>query len=266
MQCLVSGLLLKDPTQAGTEECTDPRLFAPQIEQAKAAGVKVVDSHASGVSQGISPNVDATLAAPYEQAGRLQAAYTALDSEGTASVVVITSDEIIGSPVQTKAIVDGLAEFCPDCKVTTVNAPVSQWATTVGPAVRGALLADPEINYILPLYDPEVSFITPVLTELGKLETVKIVTYAGTPFVLDLIASDGGVAMDVGESADEIGMAVIDLYARTIAGEADIPVDRKISLRIWDKSTVAEAGTPAAYSTGYGDAARDGYLKLWGLE
>ena len=244
----------------------DPRLLGPQIAEARAEGILVMDSHASGLTQGISDNVDATLGAPYETAGLLQAAYTALHSKGNAHVLIITSDEITGSPVQSKAIQDGLAKYCPNCKVTVANATVAQWATTVPAAVRGAMLADPGLNYILPLYDPETPFIVPVLRQLADPGEVHVVTYAGTPSALDEIAKGDYVLMDVGESNENIGMALIDLAARLLLGEERPSVQRQIALRIWDSSNVAEAGTPAAYSVGYGDALRDGYYKLWGLD
>jgi ribose transport system substrate-binding protein len=243
----------------------DPRLTGPQIAEAHKAGLKVIDSHASGLTQGISANVDATLGAPYEPTGLLQAAYTALKSKGKAHVLIITSDEITGSPVQTKAIKDGLAKYCPQCKVTVANATVVEWATSIPAAVRGALLADPSLDYILPLYDPETPFIVPVLKQLAKRGTVHVVTYAGTPSALDAIAQGDYVAMDVGESNENIGMALLDLEARVLKGEVKPPVDRKIALRIWDSTNVKEAGTPATYSVGYGDAIRNGYFKLWGL-
>ena len=243
----------------------DPRLTGPQIADAHKAGIKVIDSHASGLTQGISANVDATLGAPYEPTGLLQAAYTALKSKGKAHVLIITSDEITGSPVQTKAIKDGLAKYCPQCKVTVANATVVQWATTIPAAVRGALLADPSLDYILPLYDPETPFIVPVLKQLAKPGTVHVVTYAGTPSALDAIAQGDYVSMDVGESNENIGMALLDLEARVLKGDVKPPVDRKIALRIWDSTNIKEAGTPATYSVGYGDAIRNGYFKLWGL-
>ena len=217
------------------------------------------------MTQGISVNVDATLGAPYEPTGLLQAAYTALKSKGKAHVLIITSDEITGSPVQTKAIKDGLAKYCPQCKVTVANATVVQWATTIPAAVRGALLADPSLDYILPLYDPETPFIVPVLKQLAKPGTVHVVTYAGTPSALDAIAQGDYVSMDVGESNENIGMALLDLEARVLKGDVKPPVDRKIALRIWDSTNIKEAGTPATYSVGYGDAIRNGYFKLWGL-
>ena len=245
---------------------SDPRLLGPQLAEAKAAGIKVMDSHASGLTQGISANVEATVGAPYEICGLLQAAYTALHSEGNAHVLIIKSDEITGSPVQTKAIVDGLEKYCPNCEISIANATVAQWATTVPAAVRGAMLADPELNYILPLYDPETPYIVPVLRQLADPGTVHVVTYAGTPSVLDEIAKGDYVLMDVGESNEHIGLSLLDLAARLLLGEENPPVDRKIPMRIWDSSNVTEAGTPAAYSVGYGDKVRQGFFKLWGLE
>jgi ribose transport system substrate-binding protein len=260
-QAITDGAVIIDLTGGA-----DPRLLGPQIAEAHAAGLKVTDSHASGLTQGISASVDATLGAPYEEAGLLQAAYTALHSKGQARVLIITSNEITGSPVQTKAIQDGLTKYCPKCKVSIANATVAQWATTVPAAVRGALLADPELNYILPLYDPEIPFIVPVLKELASPGDVHVVTYAGTPFALDEIAKKDYVLMDVGESNENIGMALVDLMARVVLGEEKPSVDRKIGLRVWDASNVAKAGTPAAYSVGYGDAIREGYFKLWGVK
>ena len=245
---------------------SDPRLLGPQLAEASAAGIKVMDSHASGLTQGISANVDATVGAPYEICGLLQAAYTALHSQGNAHVLIITSDEITGSPVQTKAIQDGLAKYCPNCEISVANATVAQWATTVPAAVRGAMLADPGLNYILPLYDPETPYIVPVLRQLADPGEVHVVTYAGTPSVLDEIAKGDYVLMDVGESNEHIGMALIDLAARLMLGEERPSVNRQIPMRIWDSTNVSEGGTPAAYGVGYGDAIRKGYFELWGLE
>ena len=245
---------------------SDPRLLGPQLAEARAAGIKVIDSHASGLTQGISANVDATVGAPYEICGLLQAAYTALHSEGNAHVLIITSDEITGSPVQTKAIQDGLAKYCPNCEVSVANATVAQWATTVPAAVRGAMLADPGLNYILPLYDPETPYIVPVLRQLADPGDVHVVTYAGTPSVLDEIAKGDYVLMDVGESNEHIGLSLIDLAARLLLGEERPSVNRQIPMRIWDSTNVAEGGTPAAYGVGYGDAIEKGFFKLWGLE
>ena len=261
-QAITDGAAIIDLTGGSS-----PKLLAPQLADAHKAGLKLIDSHESGLTSGISPNMDATVGAPYEPTGLLQAAYTALKSNGKAHVLVITSNEMtLASPVQTKAILDALAKYCPDCKVSIANAPVVGWATTVPAAVRGALLADPSLDYILPLYDPETPYIVPVLKQLASPGSVHVVTYAGTPSALDEIAKGDYVTMDVGESNENIGMALLDLEARVIAGEKNPPVDRKIALRIWDSSNVKEAGTPAAYSVGYGDAIKKGYFKLWGLE
>jgi len=42
--------------------------------------------------------------------------------------------------------------------------------------------------------------------------------------------------------------------------------DPKIPLYIFDASNAATAGTPPAANTGYGDAYKSGFRKIWGLE
>ena len=42
--------------------------------------------------------------------------------------------------------------------------------------------------------------------------------------------------------------------------------DPKLPIRIFDKDNVDETGDPPTDSQGYGDAYRDGYMKLWGLK
>jgi ribose transport system substrate-binding protein len=260
-QAITDGAAIVDLTGG-----TSPKLLGPQIADAHKAGLKVIDSHESGLSEGISQNMDATVGAPYEPAGELMAAYTTLKSHGKAHVLIITSDEMtLASPVMTKSIRDTFAKYCPGCKISVANAPVVGWATTVPVAVRGALLADPSLDYVLPIFDPEISYVIPVLKQMAKAGTVHVVTYAGTPSALDEIAKGDYVQMDAGESNENIGMALIDLEARVLLGGKNLPVDRKIALRIWDSSNVKEAGTPAAYSVGYGDATQKGYYKLWGL-
>jgi ribose transport system substrate-binding protein len=242
---------------------TDPRLLGPQIKQAQAKGIKVIETHETGLTQGKSPYVDLTMAAPYEKAGKLMADWAVVDSGGDVTGLIITSEEVRGAPSQVNAIKDELERVCPDtCEVTMANAPVAKWSTTVGPAVTGALLKNPRINYIFPLYDPETPFVVAALATARKTDEVKIVTYAGTPSALEYVQK-GQAAMDVGENLSWIGLAIIDDYARMLEGKGVL--DEKIALRVFDETNVDETGTPPELSKGYGTAVSDGYCKLWGL-
>ena len=68
-----------------------------------------------------------------------------------------------------------------------LNAPVTEWATKITPGVQSALVKDPGINYILPIYDSMSGFVVPGVRIAGKSNSVKLATFNGTPFVIDMI-------------------------------------------------------------------------------
>jgi ribose transport system substrate-binding protein len=104
------------------------------------------------------------------------------------------------------------------------------------------------------------TFVTPAIAIAGKGESVKVVTFNGTPFVLDLIR-EGSVEMDIGENLDWIAHAMLDDEMRLLCGMAPI-TDSKVPLRIFTADNIAEVGSPADAAMGYGEAYVDGYLKL----
>ena len=71
--------------------------------------------------------------------------------------------------------------------------------------------------------------------------------------------------MTIGENLYADACAAIDTMGRMVAG-MEIPVDTKIPLYIWTIDNAEEAGVPAEYSQGYGEAWRKGYAALWGLD
>ena len=135
------------------------------------------------------------------------------------------------------------------------------WATKIQPTVQGKLQANPNINYVVPIYDSMSTFVTPAIAISGKRDTVKVATFNGTPFVLDLIR-DGAVEMDIGENLDWIAHAMLDAEMRLLCGLEPI-VDSKVPLRVFTAENIGEVGNPAKASAGYGDAYQEGYRSLW---
>jgi ribose transport system substrate-binding protein len=239
----------------------DPRFFEPQVMQTQAKGVKVVTSHLTGLEQDAPAGVDAAVAIDYRKAGELMADWTIAKTSGKTNALVIVSNEALS----TNSIVGGLKEAfdtrCPDCKYEIVNVPITDWATKIQPSVAGALQANADLNYVIPIYDSMSSFVTPAIAIAGRAEKVKVATFNGTPFVLDLIRA-GDVEMDIGENLDWIAHAMLDAEMRLLCGKGTIR-DSKVPLRVFDSTNVAEAGAPADAAKGYGDAYIDGYRKLW---
>jgi len=240
-----------------------PELIAPQIAEVRAKGVKVTTTHDYDFTQKAPDILDGNGHTDYVTVGKLIAAWTIAKTDGHVDAVVFGPDEITPTTPLKTAILDYFKANCPDCKTTYINTPAAEWATKVQPAVQGALLADPKINYVLPIYDSMSQFAAPAM--IATSSTAKIVSYNGTPFVLDMMRDGDMVEMDVGESLGWVGMAGIDADMRLLCGQK--PVEHlNTPAFIFDKSNVATAGKPATFNDGYGDAHIVGFKALWGLK
>jgi ribose transport system substrate-binding protein len=242
-----------------------PNGLAPQIKKAQDAGISVIASHLYDVDQPADQGVD-TVDVPYEQAGRLLADWVIAKTGGKANALVVKIDEVESTKPMMEGITGEFSEKCGDgCKVSTINVAIADVATRIQPQVQSALLKDPNIDYVIALYDSaEAPFVVSAIKQAGASDRVKVVTFNGTPSVLEMVAS-GDVEMDVGENLEWISYAVMDQSLRLMAGEEPVD-DPKLPLRVFDKENVAEAGSPPKDNEGYGDAYIQGYRDLWGLE
>ena len=190
----------------------------------------------------------------------------ALIASGQAKrVLVIGSDDVLPSQPYWKSFEAELTKLEPASKATYYNLTVPEWATKLQTTTQSALLQDPSINYIVPLYDSMSQFILPALAITGKRGQVPIASFNGTPFVIDLV-QNGDVAMDLGESLGWIARSTLDAYMRDLCGVDDVPSELYVPFLIFDETNAETAGKPAGFDTGYGDAHVGGYRALWGLE
>ena len=247
------------------ESGINPVDLKPQIAEAHAKGIKILTTHYYDDSQTPPADVDASARSDYHLAGRLMADWAFIHSGGKPNVLVIGSDELLIMPGMVAAIRDELKTLCPDCKYRYINAPIPDWATKIQPGTQAALIADPGINYIIPVFDSMSQFVVPALRLTDRIGKVKIVSYNGTPFVLDMVRN-GQVEMDVGESLGWVGYAAMDIAMRSLCGIKPPVLDMNTPLYIFDKSNVATAGVPANFNDGYGNSHIAGFRKLWELK
>jgi ribose transport system substrate-binding protein len=239
----------------------DPRFFEPQVNAAQEKGVKVVTSHLTGLELDAPAGVDANTAIDYKQAGRLMADWTIAQTDGKVNALILVSNEALSTDSLTDGLTEAFAENCPDCVYEIVNVPIVDWATRIQPIVQGKLQANADLNYIIPIYDSMSTFVTPAIAIAGKRDSVKVATFNGTPFVLDLIR-DGMVEMNIGENLNWIAHAMLDAEMRLLC-DLDPITDSKVPLRIFTADNIAEVGNPADSAMGYGDAYIQGYGDLW---
>jgi ribose transport system substrate-binding protein len=244
----------------------DPKLLKPQIDKARAAGVKVTSSHLAGFGYTVPDYIDGAVRLPYYEVGQLLAAWTIVQTDGKANALAIVAEDLASTADVVKGIQDEFKRDCPDCKLTTRNVPTTQWANGVQKEVSTGLQRDPGVNYLLPIYDAMTQFAAAGLQVAGKAGTVEMASFNGTPFALQMVA-DGKLAMDIGENEVWIARAILDAAMRAAMDEP-VPDDdyAKAPLLVFTKDNVAEAGTPPDPAKGYGNAYESGFDELWGLE
>jgi ribose transport system substrate-binding protein len=248
----------------------DPRLLGPQIAAARRAGIPVVVLRTTGESEACEADPSgrrygvACVPGPFEQAGRLEADWAIADSNGRANALVITSRDAPSTLALLRGLEQELKRRCGSCRVRYVDVPVSDWATRIQTEVQSALVRDPKTNYVIPIYDSMSQFVVPAIRAAGASRRVKIATFNGTPFVLELIQRGEIVAMDAGENLAWLGWAAMDQAFRVVAGARPVRSEHT-ALRVFDGRNVGATGHPPRYDRGYGGAYVSGYRRLWGV-
>ena len=243
----------------------DPATVAPQIREALSKGIPVVAAHTYAFGQTTLEDLTGVVYGAYIHAAELETAWVILKTEGKGNVLVITAPSTANSPFIEKAVMGMFAKYCPNCKVRVSGVNAADWATKIGPTVQSAILADRELNYVIPIYDGMVQFVVPAIITTGASDHVKISSFNATPAVLDMIRTGDIVTFDSGEDTTWLAGAILDQDMRVLLKQPLIK-DYAAGIRAFSKSDVEAAGVPAKFGVGYGDAARKGYEALWGLK
>lgn len=250
----------------------DPKLLGPQIKAAKAAGIPVIVTHlydATYVHKALTeePELAGIVPANHYMGGRLMADLAIKETKGRVHALFITANEVQPSRGIVAAFQDELKKYCPDtCKATVVNIPIPSWAEKVPTTVQTNLLKDPNINFVVPVYDGMTPLLAAGITQAGKSSSVKVVAYNGTASVLQMIQKKNLVVGEIGEPIEWLGWSIVDEALRILSGAKPV-TNEYTPLRVFDQSNVDETGDPATQTKGYGDPNefKDGYKKLWGL-
>ncbi|MEM7694062.1 MAG: sugar ABC transporter substrate-binding protein [Pseudomonadota bacterium] len=241
-----------------------PEFLVPQIMEARNAGVKVTATHNYDATTQQAPDyMDGAANTDYVTVGQILGAWAVVQTEGKVNALVIGSDEVTPTAPLKDAIINTIEEHGDGAKTRYINVPVSDWATKMQSEVQNALLADPSINYVIPVYDSMSGFAAPAIQIAGS--DAKIISFNGTPFVLDMMREGDIVEMNVGESLGWVGMAGADANMRVLCGLEPVGTLNTPAFIFTDEN-VETAGVPATFNDGYGDVHIAAFKELWGLE
>lgn len=242
-----------------------PELIQAKVEEANAAGIITTTTHNYDVTQTPAAFLDHSTRTNYGEAGRLMADWAMLDTNGRVNALIMGPDEVTPTGPLKQSIFDRLRQFGQNTFVY-VNTPFAEWATKIAVATETAVVADPTINWILPIYDSMSQFARQGLNAAGR-DDIQIASYNGTPGSLDLLRA-GGMQMNVGESLGWVGWAGVDANMRLLC-DAGTVNNINTPFLIFDANNVGTSLGPngrAEYNTGYGNAHIPGFRSLWMLD
>lgn len=240
-------------------------VLKPQIQQFQDTGGLVVSSHVLDPTQTEFEYLDGIVRYPYERIGRLLADWVIYKTRGDVDVLIITANDSVSTPPFVEGIRSEFEERCglDSCRLSYIDIPTTEWGTRVTPDAQGAIIANPDLDYIIPIYDAMVPGVVTAMNITETVDQIKVISFNGSTNVLDLIR-EGSVEMDIGEDLGWVGRLQLDYDIRLLAG-LDPEQNIELPIRIWDQSNVEEAGVPAQMSTGYCDNDEGRWEELWQL-
>ncbi len=244
-----------------------PETLQPQIAEATAAGIPVVPLHIADPSVGVNPDLPYEAFGPFNLGIELatQYAISELNCEPVKALALIAS-ATGPSARMLETIKATLADYGVEGSevINTIDIQVPQWSTDVQPAVQSALLKDPSINAIIPIYDAFAIWSAPAVQQAAPDRNVGIYSFNGTPAVMGMI-KDGIVRMDSAEDPQWTAYVNMDQAFRAMLGTAPNP-NPVGPIRVIDASNVDETGNPPEAGKGFGDEYPVAYETMWGLQ
>jgi ribose transport system substrate-binding protein len=242
-----------------------PSTLGPQIDAATKAGIPVVPLHISDKGSPVSAGLKYEAFAPFNEAARLMTlAAVAAQKGAPVHALIIQSSETGPAKGMVDTMQKALAGEAPaGSDSTVINVAVPQWSQQIQGQIQSALLKNPNINAVLPMYDSMALYAAPGIKQAAANRDVPIYTFNGTPSILKMV-QDGQVAMNAAENPDWVAYVNIDVVFRAMLGAPPVPAESG-PLRVIESSNVAETGNPPESGKGFGDEYAAAFLQLWGL-
>lgn len=209
-------------------------LFSAQIQQAQAAGIKVITAN-TGIPGDVSGGQDAEVSFDYALVGRLIGAWMVADSEGKGKGLVISSDDVPASQPQAQGTLEEVERLCPECDMKLEDVQIPQWESSIPTLFQTTVNSEPDRNYLLPLYDGQA------LPGLGALRTagaedVKVGAFNATPGIVEQLKDPSSpLKLDIGGQNEWWAYAAADQVFRVLSDTEPIE-NYNVGLRIFDET------------------------------
>jgi ribose transport system substrate-binding protein len=201
----------------------DPSTYVNSLSAATAAKVPVLAGSGVDASTTLPSGMSGGTSQPFGLTGQLAADWIIADSGGKADVLLITTPDVVGSTTEQKGFEDQIKQYCKSCKVTVKGVTLGNWATDLGPTTSAALVKDPNLGYVFPVFDPMTQFTNPAIQQTGRSSSVKVVTVNGNlGFMQEMVTQGSLVKAMVGLDLDALGYVEADQMLRAMTGNTPV--------------------------------------------
>lgn len=248
----------------------DNDFIASYMAKAKAAGIQFITGQSGRPGLPTSPpGRVAEVTFDYYQVGRIIGAWFAADSscaKGAPQIITTTSSRQ-PSAAEVAGIQAAIHKYCPGMKLPGVqNVLIPDWATKLATVTRSDLLANPNLNYILPLYDGMTIYMNPAIQQMHLSHRVKMAAFNATPVVMQTeVAKNSPLVADVGGPNQWYAVALADQVLRVLTGAKPV-TSENVPLRLFTPANVKSINVKKNEATWYGSIDPIcNYHKLWGI-
>jgi ABC-type sugar transport system substrate-binding protein len=266
--CLTQALAAKPDMIIA--QALDTKFIASYIARAKSEGIKFVTAQTGTPGIPTVPGDLAEVTFDYPQVGRILADWFVADSgctKGGPQIVTSTSSRQ-PSAAEVAGMQSEIKKLCPSLNVPSVqNVLIPDWPTKLATTTRSLLTSNPNLNYILPLYDGMTIYMVPAINGIIAAKSrVKVGSFNATPVVIqNELAKPSPLAADVGGPNQWYGVALADNALRVLAGQTPV-ANENVPLRLFTRDNVGTIDPKKDESTWYGSVNPIcEYHKLWGL-
>ena len=265
--CLTQALAAKPAAIVAL--ALDNKFIATYMAKAKAAGIPFITGQTGTPGLPTSPSGRvAEVTFDYGQVGRILGAWFAADSNCTGSPQIITTTSSREpSAAEVSGIQAALKQYCPSLKPRSVqNVLIPDWATKLPTTTRSDLLADPNLKYMLPLYDGMTIYMNPAIKQAQADSRVRMGSFNATPVVMQTeVSKKTPLIADVGGPNQWYAVALADEVLRVITG-GKVIADEKVPLRLFTGANIGSINVKKDESTWYGSVNPIcKYHALWGV-
>ena len=266
--CLTQALAAKPDMIVA--QALDTKFIASYISRAKAQGIKFVTAQTGTPGLPTVSGDDAEVTFDYPQVGRILADWFVADSGCTKGGAADHHQHLQPAAVGGRGgrHPERGQEAVPDLSMPSVqNVLIPDWPTKLSTTTRSLLTANPNLNYVLPLYDGMTIYMVPAINGiLAAKSRVKVASFNATPVVIqNELVKQSPLAADVGGPNQWYGVALADQALRVLAGQPPV-ANENVPLRLFTRDNVSSIDPKKDESTWYGSVNPIcEYHKLWGL-